>query len=370
MEKNLSRRSFLKGGAAAAAGLAASQVVLPQAVSASSGEELCTVLDISKCIGCEACVDACRETWQDTVPDPVQPMPKPFPERVPIEDWSHKKDVQDRLTPYNFLYLEHLEVSHKGQDLEVHLPRRCMHCLNPPCTNLCPFGAGRVEENGVVHIDPEVCLGGAKCKKVCPWHVPQRQSGVGIYLDILPTLAGNGVMFKCHRCLPLVEQGKLPRCIEVCPQKLQSIGPRKSQVAKAKALAKEKAVADGRSEADWQEYVYGLNENGGTNTIYVSAIPFKEIAAAIDADHADRLELAGIKSPAARKKRIAFSGLLHMHPVKNSMARAENLTLALVLAPLAGLAAGFTKLFGQKRQADPPADQPPKAAQGGKGGEL
>ena len=74
MDKAISRRNFLRGGAAAAAGLAASKVVLPQAAMASTGDELCTVLDISKCIGCEACVDGCREKWQATVPDPVEPM--------------------------------------------------------------------------------------------------------------------------------------------------------------------------------------------------------------------------------------------------------------------------------------------------------
>lgn len=355
MDKPISRRNFLKNGAAAAAGLAASSVVLPQAALASSGAELCTVLDISKCIGCEACVDACRETWQATVPDPVQPIPKPFPERVPIQDWSQKKHLQDRLTPYNFLYVDMLSVPHQGEEREVYVPRRCMHCVNPPCTNLCPFGAGRVEKNGVVHIDADVCLGGAKCKTVCPWSVPQRQSGVGVYLDILPEYAGNGVMFKCHRCLPLIKEGEEPKCIEVCPEKVQSIGPRESQIQKAIALAKQKAVADGRSQGDWREYVYGLDENGGTNTIYVFQVPVSEVAEAVRADHAERMgkgKGAGANmalKKGGRKLGAGSRGLMHLEPAGNSMERAENLTLALVLAPLAGLVAGFTKFFGKKR---------------------
>jgi formate dehydrogenase iron-sulfur subunit len=362
MDKAISRRIFLKGGAAAAAGLAASKVVLPQAAMASTGDELCTVLDLSKCIGCEACVDACRETWQATVPDPVDPMPKPFPERVPIQDWSKKKHVQDRLTPYNFLYIEQLSVKHKDDDLDIYVPRRCMHCSNPPCTNLCPFGAGRVERNGVVHIDKDVCLGGAKCKIVCPWQVPQRQSGVGVYLDILPEYAGNGVMFKCHRCLPLVKEGKEPQCIEVCPEKVQTIGPRKAQIENAITMAQEKALADGRSKDDWKDYVYGLDENGGTNTIYVSQVPFSELAGAIEADHAERMGKGGGKGKGAgtggRKMKAGAGGLMHMNPVANSMASEENLTWALVLAPLAGLAAGFTKLFGKRRENIQPEKTP------------
>lgn len=365
MANAISRRNFLRGGLAAAAGVAASGVVLPQAVKAAEGDELCTVLDLSKCIGCEACVDACRETWQDTVPDPVSPMPKPFPPRVPTQDWSKRKDVSDRLTPYNFLYVEHLDFEHKGQALELHVPRRCMHCVNPPCTNLCPFGAGRVESNGIVHIDEDVCLGGAKCKQVCPWHIPQRQSGVGVYLDIMPSYAGNGVMYKCHRCLPLVKEGKQPQCVEVCPEQVQSIGLRPQMLAQAEALAREKAQADGADPGRWRDYVYGLDENGGTNTVYVSPVPFTVVSAAIDQAHAQAVPGTGKGQGAAGKRggkgrKAGFAGRPPMKPVGNSMESAENLTTALVLAPLAGLAAGFTRIFGKK----PPSEQPP-SEQGG-----
>ncbi len=362
MPKDISRRGFLKGGvslaAGVAAGMAAGPLVLPGAAQAASGQELCTVLDLGKCIGCEACVDACRAEWQPTVPDPVKPIPQPFPSRVPIEDWSSRKDVQDRLTPYNFLYVEHLEL--EGKVSELHIPRRCMHCVNPPCTSLCPFGASRQEKNGVVHIDQDICLGGAKCKTVCPWHIPQRQSGVGLYLNLLPTLAGNGVMFKCHRCLPLVSQGKQPRCIEACPQKVQSIGPRQEQVAKAQALAEQAAAADGRP-GQWRDYLYGLEENGGTNTLYVSPVPFAKVNAAL---HELHIQQASQEAPAkagqgrgqAAKggkglgRRLAQAGRPPMGPVANSMENPENLTLALAIAPVAGLAAGLGRLFGGARK--------------------
>lgn len=367
MTKHISRRGFLKSGLAAAAGAAASSVALPQAVMASNGKELCTLLDLSKCIGCEACVDACREQWQSSVPDPVKPMPQPFPARVPTEDWSGHKDVQDRLTPYNFLYVDMLAVPHKGQEIELNVPRRCMHCQNPPCTNLCPFGAGRAEANGIVRINPDLCLGGAKCKTVCPWDIPQRQSGVGLYLDILPEYAGNGVMFKCHRCMPLVEQGKQPRCIEVCPEKVQSIGPRAEMVAKAEALAQEMAQKDGASPDAWREYIYGLEENGGTNTLYVSPVPFSVVNQAMVAQHREQAKedaLSGMP-PITRasgqgrgqgkgqgKKmggNLARFGRPGMGPVADSMASEKNLSLALLIAPIAGIAAGLGKFLAKTK---------------------
>ena len=60
MGQDISRRTFLKGGMAAAAGVAAGSI--PGAAAAARPEEkaqLATLLDINKCIGCGACVAAC-----------------------------------------------------------------------------------------------------------------------------------------------------------------------------------------------------------------------------------------------------------------------------------------------------------------------
>ncbi len=313
MGPEISRRSFLRGGIAAAAGLAASSI--PGAANATALQEenqLATLLDISKCVGCEACVEACREVNGVKYPQPKKPFPKMVPARVPVEDWSEKQDVMDRLTPYNWIYIQDAMVNINGDETELTFPRRCMHCVNPPCVKLCPWGAARQLENGISRIDSDICLGGSKCKKVCPWDVPQRQTGTGLYLDILPSLAGNGVMYKCDRCYNRIADGELPACIEACPEEMQTIGPRDEIIKKAHQLAKE---IDG--------YIYGENENGGTNTIYVSPVPFEEIDKSI-------------------KK---GKGRPHLKPVKDLMARANNLAAAMVIAPVAGIAAAVGKFY-------------------------
>lgn len=188
----ISRRSFLKG-----LGAAGGAVLLPvreTAVAAgSSDEELCTLLDLSKCIGCGECVSACHEANEHKFPKPDKPYPEMYPKsRVKIEDWSGRRDVDDRLTPYNWLYIQSAEVEFNGEIHEVNIPRRCLHCRNAPCANLCPWGAAGKQKNGIVRINEEVCLGGAKCRAVCPWHIPQRQTGVGLYLRLLPILPETG----------------------------------------------------------------------------------------------------------------------------------------------------------------------------------
>ncbi|MBD3235758.1 MAG: 4Fe-4S dicluster domain-containing protein [Candidatus Eisenbacteria bacterium] len=309
-----SRRGFLQ-----ALGAMGAAAVLPgTAEAAARREELATLHDLSRCIGCGACVTACRETNARKHPNPQKPFPKMLPNRVKVSDWSERRDVTDRLTPYNWLTIQSISVEHAGRTHEIHIPRRCMHCQNPPCANLCPWGAARKQADGIVRIEDDACMGGSKCRSVCPWMIPQRQTGVGIYLDLLPSLAGNGVMFKCDRCYDRIEQGQLPACVEICPLEVQKIGPREKIVARAHELAERMGG-----------YLYGETENGGTNTIYVSPVPFEKLDAALDADTAQ--------------------GRPHLGPAPDRLGLEQKLAWAFVAAPLAGLAAGLRA--GRKKDA-------------------
>ena len=314
MPDKLSRRAFIKGGLATACAACATQVPLPASAKAKNERELATLIDIRKCIGCEACVEACREVNGFKHPEPKKPFPKMVPSRVKVADWSDAEGraVTERLTPYNWLTIQWATVTLDGEETELSFPRRCMHCQNPPCADLCPWGAARKLENGITLIHADICMGGKKCQVVCPWKIPQRQTGVGLYLDLLPSLAGNGVMYKCDRCYNRIAEGKLPACIEECPEDVQTIGPREEIVAEAHRLVKEEGV-----------FLYGETENGGTNTLYVSPVPFATLNAAID------------KGP----------GKPHFDPVEDQMAHADNLAKAMLIAPVAGLAAAAARLY-------------------------
>ena len=102
----VSRRGFLK-----ALGLGSVSLVLPgvaesaqETVEAVPGVELATLHDLSKCVGCGACVDACRESNAGKYPEPVKPFPKMYPERVKVEDWSERRDVDDRADPLQLAF--------------------------------------------------------------------------------------------------------------------------------------------------------------------------------------------------------------------------------------------------------------------------
>jgi Fe-S-cluster-containing dehydrogenase component len=323
MSTHLSRRKFIKAGLMTAGAVAATGIPHPRKTRAATAE-WCTLIDLEKCIACQACVEACREVNAQKFPDPRGPMPAMVPrDRVKIADWSSQqgREVDDRLTPYNWLFIQQAFGEYAGEAFEINIPRRCMHCRNAPCSNLCPFGAAFTQNNGIVRIHPDVCMGGAKCKAVCPWHIPERQSGVGLHLNLLPQYAGNGVMYKCDRCYDRIADGDLPACIEACPEDVQQIGPRPEIVAKAHQLAQ-----------SMNGFIYGETENGGTNTIYVSPVPFDVLNQAID------------KGP----------GSPHLEPVPDAMASANNTALALAIAPVAGVTGALLRWMqlGSSGQAD------------------
>ena len=316
----LSRRSFLKVAGGIAIG---SRIGIAGQAHARSVGAYATLIDLSLCDGCPdrdtpACVEACRKEKTGYVPDPVNPIPELFP-RGMIEDWSRKKGVKNRLTPYNLTFVQTAEVEHQGRNYSLHIPRRCMHCDNPACATICPFSANHKYPTGAVVIDKDLCFGGAKCRTVCPWAIPQRQSGIGIYLDIAPTLAGNGVMFKCDLCQDRLIQGREPACIEACPQKALLIGPKEEIHAEAEA----------RRER-MNGYIYGEKENGGTATLYVSPVPFDKLNTAIE------------KGP----------GKPHLQEVQRSMADTDSLGRTVLLTPLIGLAAGIAAVRGSLNRKD------------------
>ncbi len=320
---NMNRRRFLKSVTAAAMIGTAGVLNVPRTAEAGEGK-LATLIDLTRCNGCidraaPACVSACKKVKAGRLPEPVDPIPIPFPTRK-VEDWSKKKEVESRLTPYNLIFVQKAEVDMGGDKKTVFIPRRCMHCDNPACATLCPFAANHKFENGAVVIDPDTCFGGAKCQTLCPWQIPQRQSGIGVYLKVVPTLMGNGIMVKCDLCSDLLKEGKTPACIEACPQKAMSIGPRKEIYAKAEELAKKIGG-----------YLYGKTENGGTSTLYVSSVPF------------DRLDSVIRKGP----------GKPGLGAVKRRMAGTDSLGKAVLAAPAFGIAAGVAGAFAlvSKRKA-------------------
>ncbi|HPU30008.1 MAG TPA: 4Fe-4S dicluster domain-containing protein [Syntrophorhabdaceae bacterium] len=251
-----------------------SSIILKDKSYATSGK-YATLIDITRCDGCSneplpKCVLACRVQNKVRFPEPKKPI-IPYWPRKTYEDWSDKKEKIDTLTPYNWIFVQKLQI--KGK--EIFIPRRCMHCDNPPCVRGCPFGALTKRPAGNSVINEKICFGGAKCRDVCPWFIPQRQAGVGIYLHLLPKFAGGGVMYKCDLCKDKIEKGEEPACVVACKDRLKEksvflFGERKTIYELARQRAKDEGL-----------FIYGDKQNGGTSTLYLSKVSFDDINKAL-----------------------------------------------------------------------------------------
>ncbi|MGF7186787.1 Fe-S-cluster-containing dehydrogenase component [Desulfitispora alkaliphila] len=271
----INRRAFLKRSTAATivGGLTISGVKTAKALGVK--EKYATLIDLSKCDGCKEyektkCMQACANKNSSQYPEPIENIQPYWPQKE-YEDWSDKRDLTTRLTPYNWIFVQRAIVEKEGVETEVFIPRRCMHCDNPPCAGTCPFGVVEKKAEGPVLIDREFCFGGAKCRDLCPWDIPQRQAGVGIYLKIAPKFAGGGVMYKCDFCYDLIKKGKNPSCVEQCPQGAMRFGLKEDLRNEAYTRAEQ-----------IRGFVYGDKENGGTSTFYISPVSFSDLDKAIE----------------------------------------------------------------------------------------
>jgi Fe-S-cluster-containing dehydrogenase component len=132
-------------------------------------ENMSFFIDPNRCIGCQACVQACAEC--DT----------------------HKG--------HSMIHLEYVERAESVQTVPV----VCMHCKTPTCAEVCPADAIKRTEDGVVQSARKPrCIACSNCVLACPFGVPKMKSELEL-------------MMKCDMCYDRTSVGKKPMCATVCP---------------------------------------------------------------------------------------------------------------------------------------------------------
>lgn len=201
--------------------------------------------DTVLCVGCRSCEAACNKV--NELPEPEQP----FTDLTVLEE-------ERRTTPEAYTVVNKYEnVSEKGP---VFRKIQCNHCMEPACASACFVRAFTKTETGAVTYDPSVCVGCRYCMVACPFEIPTYE-----YDKVFTPR-----VMKCTMCYPRVIKGKLPGCVEACPTEALTFGKREDLLK----IARERI----RKYPDlYVDHIYGEHEMGGTNWLYVSGVPFKDI---------------------------------------------------------------------------------------------
>ncbi len=134
-----------------------------------------------------------------------------------------------------------------------------MHCVDPSCVSVCMLGALQKSAQGAVTYDKDKCIGCRYCQVACPFNVPKFE-----WQSATPKIV------KCELCPERRAEGKQPACTEACPRQAVIYG-------KLDDLKKEAHRRIAERPGFYQPKVYGEHDMGGTQVLYLSAVPFTKL---------------------------------------------------------------------------------------------
>ena len=234
------RRKFLQytGVAAGASLLLGPNNSFGGLVKKDNSQQYAMLNDTTRCIGCQACEEACTEKNDFSSPDT-----KP-------EIGLQRNTDTDALTVVN---------AHDTDKGKVFVKTQCMHCDQPACVSACLVNAMYKTDEGPVIWKENKCMGCRYCMVACPFDIPKFE-----YNSLNPKIR------KCVMCFERLEEGQIPACVEACPQDAIMLGKREELIDIAR-----KRISD--HPAEYIRHIYGENEVGGTNMLYLAGVPFEQL---------------------------------------------------------------------------------------------
>jgi Fe-S-cluster-containing dehydrogenase component len=203
--------------------------------------------DITRCIGCRRCEEACNRVNELPAPD------RPFADLTVLEE-------KRRTTPAEYTVVNRHRTDNRQRN-PLYVKTQCNHCQEPACASACFVRAFTKNDDGSVTYDPSVCVGCRYCMIACPFEIPTYEYDKALDPKIQ----------KCTLCHPRLMEGKLPGCVEACPTEALTFGKRDDLLT----VARERIQAfPGR----YVEHIYGEHEMGGTNWLYLAPVSFSQVA--------------------------------------------------------------------------------------------
>jgi molybdopterin-containing oxidoreductase family iron-sulfur binding subunit len=204
------------------------------------------VIDLTRCIGCQACMVACKV--EHVIPPGI------FWGRVLMKEYGKYPTARKQIVPV-----------------------LCNHCKEAPCVEVCPTGATNKREDGLVTVDYDQCVGCRYCMMACPYGAryyyadedryfpnqsltPLEEQGYGQYQA--------GTVVKCTFCAERIDRGKeeglevgkdrqaTPMCVVACPASARHFGDLDDPSSDVSRLIKEKGGQPLQPEKETEPSVY------------------------------------------------------------------------------------------------------------------
>ena len=186
------------------------------------------VIDLDKCVGCQACTVACKAE-----------------NNVPYGSPEGQKKGRDFFWNKMIAATSGVYPSVKTELI----PMPCMHCDNAPCVTVCPAKATYRREDGIIVQDFRRCIGCKYCIVACPYgarnfNIKEQEEEEYFRHDPPPDRKSwgpwpfptrtHGVVEKCTFCFHRIDQGLkegkkigtevVPACVEACPSGARIFG--------------------------------------------------------------------------------------------------------------------------------------------------
>ena len=234
-----------------------------------AGEKWGMVIDVDKCIGCQACVVACQSE-----------------NNIPI----NTEDLYNQRRAVQWIRIERYWEGEFPNVKARFIPVLCMHCSDAPCEPVCPVFATYHNSEGLNVQVYNRCIGTRFCANNCPYHVrffnfwePDWPESLTNQLNPDVTVRSRGIMEKCTFCIQRIRRTSRdaknsgesiaddsrqlnPACVNACPTDTLVFGDLNDSDSKVSKLKEKEMGHHGRG--------YRMFEELGTepNVIYLKKV--------------------------------------------------------------------------------------------------